>query len=86
MTIEEHGSGKQMARYRAWPRWAHRGRWVAGLCAAAGIGFALAGRAWAVDAAVLLGVAALAAAWSLAQCGAAIAAVRAAVSETGKRA
>lgn len=86
MTIEEHGSGKQMARYRVWPRWGARGRWIAGLCAAAGIGFALAGRAWAVDAAVLLGVALLAIVWSLTQCGAAIAAVRDAVSETGKRA
>jgi hypothetical protein len=45
MTIEEHGSGKQMVRYRAWPRWSAWGWAILGVCAAAA-GSAAAWRVW----------------------------------------
>jgi GT2 family glycosyltransferase len=86
MTIEEHGSGKQMARYRVWPRWASRARWAAGSLAAGAASAAAVGRTFAAVAAALAAVAVLAATWALVQCGVAIAAVRDAASETGKRA
>jgi O-antigen biosynthesis protein len=35
MTIEEHGSGKQMARFRVWPRWSMGAVAFIGACVAA---------------------------------------------------
>jgi hypothetical protein len=83
MTIEEHGSGKQMARFRAWPRWATRG-WVIAetlLAGAATTGFA--GRAWLGVACVLASLAVSVAVWSLVECGAAVAVVRDALVDAG---
>src|SRR5207248_68054 len=41
LTIEEHGSGKQMARYRAWPKWATWGWIAAGVCALSAVGMGI---------------------------------------------
>jgi hypothetical protein len=84
MTIEEHGAGKQMARYRVWPRWANRGRWAAGSLAASAATAATVGRTFTAVASALAAVAVLVTTWALVECGAAIAAVRHAVLESGK--
>jgi hypothetical protein len=80
MTIEEHGSGRQMARYRAWPRGSVIGWASAGVLVAAS---AVAGveRVWVACA--VLGVGALVVGFrALMQCGGAMGAVRGALEET----
>jgi hypothetical protein len=86
LTIEEHGSGKQMVRYRAWPNFPTGGALLTALCAA---GAVVAGvtHGWTVCA--VLGVLAVGlAARAVVECGAAMGAVRQGVAEhfsTGKR-
>ena len=73
LTVEEHGSGKQMVRYRAWPKWTLRGWIAAGICAGAAAG-AGADQLW--TACAVLGALAIAmAARAMVECGAAMAAV-----------
>jgi hypothetical protein len=74
LTIEEHGSGKQMVRYRAWPTCPAGGSLLAGLCAAGAIAAGI-GHGW--TACAVLGALALGlAAWTFVECGAAMGAVR----------
>jgi O-antigen biosynthesis protein len=86
MAIEEHGSGKQMVRFRAWPRWAMRGWVTAGTLLAGAAAVAPAGRTLLGAACVLASLAVAVAVWSLLECGAALAAVREALVDTGGRA
>jgi hypothetical protein len=87
MTLEEHGAGKQMARVRAWPRWAASGAGVAGAFVTGGILAAAGWRAGAVAAAcALAAIGVSVAAWWLVECGAAMAAVRDALADEGARA
>jgi hypothetical protein len=74
MTIEEHGSGKQMARYRAWPRWSTMGWMSAGACVllAAGAGALHLWSACAVSGALAMALTAA----TVVECGAAVAALR----------
>jgi GT2 family glycosyltransferase len=82
-TVEEHGSGKQMARYRVWPRASTGAAVVVGFCAVAS---AVAG-AWRAGAACGLAAAvgAVVAGWAVFACGVGMGAVEAAVraDETG---
>jgi len=74
LTIEEHGSGKQMVRYRAWPTCPLRGRLLVALCATAAIATGI-GHWWTASA--LLATLTLSlAAWVVVECGAAMSAVR----------
>jgi glycosyltransferase involved in cell wall biosynthesis len=79
LAVEEHGSGKQMVRYRTWPKWTLRGWIVAGICAGAAAG-AGADQLW--TACAVLGALAVAmAARAVVECGAAMAAMRGTVNQ-----
>jgi O-antigen biosynthesis protein len=41
MTIEEHGAGKQLIRFRSWPKFAKKGLTLIGLCTTLAVGAAL---------------------------------------------
>src|SRR5439155_14605560 len=45
MAVEEHGSGRQLVRYRSWPRWSRSGLAITTVFAALALGAALDG-AW----------------------------------------
>lgn len=78
--IEEHGGGRQMGRWRLWPRPATPAVLATGLIALLALGAAL-DRAWV--AAMLLAAAGCALAWRMAtDCGRALAAIERAVSTT----
>ena len=78
VAVEEHGAGKQFARFRIWPRWPWGGAALSGLLAGVAAGAALGG-AWAL-AFVLAAVAAVMAVRMVWEAGAATAALRSAVS------
>jgi hypothetical protein len=79
LTIEEHGSGKQMVRYRAWPNFPTGGTLLAALCAA---GAVVAGVTHGWTACAVLGVLAIGlAARAILECGAAMGAVRQGVAQ-----
>jgi glycosyltransferase involved in cell wall biosynthesis len=79
MTIEEHGAGKQMARYCAWPAWTARAwAWTGGVVLAAG---GLAGGGMEAAGVGVSGVALLFTVLAVAQYGRALAAVRGALGE-----
>jgi hypothetical protein len=81
LTIEEHGSGKQMARYRAWPKWTMWGLVAAGACAGAAVGMGVE-RLW--PACTVLGaVAVVLAGRAVVECGAAMGAMRGMVEQRG---
>lgn len=52
MTIEEHGAGKQLIRFRSWPKCSKKGLALIGLCAALAVGSAV-DQAW--PSAIILG-------------------------------
>jgi hypothetical protein len=52
LVIEEHGAGKQLLRFRSWPRYSKKGLTLLGLCVALTVGAAF-GDAWPV--ALILG-------------------------------
>jgi hypothetical protein len=83
LTIEEHGSGKQMVRYRAWPHFPTGGALLTALCVA---GAVAAGVAHGWTACAVLGVLAIGlAARAVVECGAAMGAVRQGATDNGRR-
>jgi hypothetical protein len=79
MGIEEHGAGRQLLRFRLWPRWSGAAIAVAGLCLGLGGGAAL-DRAWAASALLLVSGLHIVVR-ALRECGAATGAVVGAVSQ-----
>jgi GT2 family glycosyltransferase len=79
MAVEEHGAGKQFARFRSWPRCSFDG--MAVMLASAGLALAAAlDGAW-IAAAVLGGICALFTLRNLGECAASMAAIARAVAE-----
>lgn len=79
MAVEEHGAGRQLIRFRMWPRWSSGGLLLTLLCAALAAAAAL-DQAWAVTALFGL-VTVLLALRSFQECAAAMAAVLRAIQE-----
>jgi len=79
MAVEEHGAGRQLIRFRMWPRWSSGGLLLTFLCAILAAGAAL-DQAWAVTALFGL-VTVILALRAFQECAAAIAAVLRAIQE-----
>jgi len=83
MAIEEHGAGKQLARFRSWPTWSPGGIILASLAGTLSIGAALS-HAW-VAGAMLAGAALLLTSRAVQECAGATAALLRALQMVGGR-